>query len=153
MVKQGFVIGLVALFLFTIEPVFAQPEGQGMPGQEMSGMRKHKKMTPEEMAKKDEERIAKRLEEMTKNLGLTPEQQVQVRGIMTATSAEIRKLMQETRVIIEGFMEKDRAAIKALLTEEQQKTLEAMRPKPGEGQVPPPPGQGQVPPAPQAEGK
>ena len=148
MFKQSLVVGLAVLFLFTIQSAFAQPAKQGMPG-----MQQHKKMSPEEMVKKDEERITVRIEEMTKNLGLTSEQQVQVREIMTATSAEIRKLMQETRVIIEGFMEKDRAAIKALLTEEQQKILEAMRPKPGEGQVPPPPGQGQVPPAPQAEGK
>ncbi|MFH0940539.1 MAG: hypothetical protein V1840_01630 [Candidatus Omnitrophota bacterium] len=130
------VIGLAALFLFTmqpaLQPVFAQPAKQGMPG-----MQEHKKMTPEEMAKKDEERINARVQEMTKNLGLTPEQQAQVRDILTKTASEARKIMQETRVKIVGLMEKDRDAIKALLTEEQKKMFEAMRPKPGQGQVPP----------------
>ena len=112
----------------------------------MPGMRQHKKMTPEEAAKKDEERITARIEEMTKNLGLTAQQQAQVRGIFTNTASEARKIMQETRVKIMGLMEKDRDAIKALLTQEQQKMLEAMRPKPGQGQVPPPP-------QPPAEGK
>ncbi len=142
MLKQSYiygVIGLAALFLFTIAPVFAQPAGQGMPG-----MQQQKNMTPEEMAKKDEERINKRIEEMTTNLGLTPEQQAQVKGIISATAAEIRKVMQEARVKVVGLMEKDRDAIKSFLTEEQQKILEAMKPKPGQGQVPP---------APQPEGK
>ncbi len=141
MFKQSFVIGLAALFLFTMQSAFAQPEKQGMPGRQQ-----YKKLTPEEEAKKDEERINARIEEMTKNLGLTPEQQAQARDIFTNSAAEIRKVMQEARVKVISFMEKDRDAIRALLTEEQQKMLEAMRPKPGQGQVPPPP-------QPPAEGK
>lgn len=157
MFKQSHIYGVIvlaALFLFSmqpaLQPVFAQPSGQGMPG-----MQQRQKMTPEEMAKKDEERITARLEEMTKNLGLNPQQQAQVRDILTKTASEARKIMQETRVKIVGLMENDRDAIKALLTQEQQKMLEAMRPKPGQGQVPPQPGEGQVPPPPQppAEGK
>ncbi len=130
MLKQSFFVAVVVA-MFTIQPVFAQPAGQGMPG-----MQQQKKMTPEEMAKKDEERINKRIEEMTTNLGLTPEQQAQVKGIISTTAAEIRKVMQEARVKIQGLIEKDRDTIKALLTEEQQKLLEAMRLKQGQGQVP-----------------
>ncbi|MEK7849798.1 MAG: hypothetical protein AAB213_03130 [Candidatus Omnitrophota bacterium] len=132
MFKQSFFVAVVVA-IFTIQPAFAQPAGQGMPG-----MQQRQQMTPEEMAKKDEERINRRLEEMTKNLGLTPQQQAQIREILTQTSAEIRKLMQEAHASVQGFMEKDRAAIKALLTEEQKKILEEKRPKPGQGQVPPP---------------
>jgi len=124
------VIGLAALFLFIMQSAFAQPAKQGMPG-----MQQQQKMTPEEMVKKDEERITARVEEMTKNLGLTAQQQAQVKGILTATAAEIRSLMQQTRATIEGLMEKNREAIKALLTEEQKKIHEARRPKPGEGQA------------------
>jgi len=132
MLKQSFFVAAVVA-MFTIQPVFAQPAKQEMPG-----MQQHKKMTPEEMAKKDEERIAARIEEMTKNLGLTSQQQAQVKDILTATAAEIRSLMQETRAKVQGFMEKDREAIKAFLTEEQKKMLEAMRQKPSQEQVPPP---------------
>lgn len=135
MFKQSFFVAVVVA-MFTIQPVLAQPAKQGM-----QGMQNFRKMTPEETAKKDEERINARLEEMTKNLGLTPQQQAQVREIFTKTASETRKIMQETRVKIVGLMEKDRESIKAVLTEEQQKMLEAMRPKPGEGQAasaPPP---------------
>ena len=132
MFKQSFFVAVVVT-MFTIQPIFAQPAGQGMPGMQQQ------KLTPEEAAKKDEERLNKRIEDMTKNLGLSAEQQAKVREILTASAVEIRKVMQDARVKVISFMEKDRDAIKAFLTEEQQKTLGSMRPNQGQGQVPPSP--------------
>ncbi len=147
MVRRSVLLGMAAVFFLSITGVFAQPapqEGQGMPGMQ------HKKMSPEEMAKKDDERIAKRLDELTQRLGLTPAQQQQVKDVLTRTSAAVRQAMQETREKVKGLIEKDRDAIKALLTPEQKAKMEQGpqgagpgAPGPGgpgpEGQKPQPP--------------
>ena len=114
----------------------AQPQGQGKPGMQQPMMMR---MTDEEIAKRDEERINARVDELTKKLNLTPDQQAKVREILEKTTAQIRAFAKELREKAMDLMEQDREAIKALLTPEQKPKMEEMLQ--GPGQEPPAPPQ------------
>lgn len=138
MVKRSVIAGVIAFFMFTVvswgfaQP--AQPQGQGKPGMQRPMM----KMTDEERATRDEERINARVDELTKKLNLTPDQQVKVREILEKTTAQIRALAKELREKAISLMQQDREAIKALLTPEQKPKLEETPSGPGQGTPAPP---------------
>jgi hypothetical protein len=143
MIKR-MMFGMVAVFMLSVTAAFAQ---QGQKMQQMSGkegmpcpqgQEMKKKMTFEDMAKMDEERIDKRVQAMTARLNLMPEQQAKVKDVMSKTAAQIRTLMKDMHDKIKGLMSQDKENIKALLTAEQKAEMdkEPQGPPPmaGEGQ-------------------
>ena len=125
--KRSVILVIVAGFFLVTPAIFAQPaqQGEGMQ-QGMQGMQR-KQLSPEEMAKKDEEMIANRVTELTQRLGLTAKQQQQVKEIMIKTGAAIRQVMSDAREKVKGFIKNDKEAVKALLTDEQKANLEQVR--------------------------
>jgi small-conductance mechanosensitive channel len=132
MVRRSVVLVMAAFFMLVVPAVFAEQGAPGMsPNKEMR--RGMMNMTPEERQKKEEERINQRIDELTKRLNLTPQQQAQVKDYLTKTAAQIRLIMQEASAKIKTLLEADRASIKALLTEEQKAKLEQKPQGQGEG--------------------
>ena len=139
MIKR-MVLGMVAVFMLSVTAAFSE---QGQKMQQMSQKdempcaqgkeMKNKRMTFEEMAKMDEERINKRVQEMTVRLDLTPVQQAKVKDVMAKTAAQIRQLMKDMHEEIKGLMAQDKEKIEALLTAEQKAEMDK------EPQGPPPP--------------
>jgi Spy/CpxP family protein refolding chaperone len=131
MMRRSVVVGIAAFFMFAVvswgfaQP--AQPQGEGKPGMQHPMM----KMTDEERAKKDEEKVNARVDELTKKLNLTPEQQAKVREILDKTAAQVRVFMKEASEKVKALMEQDKETIKALLTPEQKPKLEQIPQEPG----------------------
>lgn len=72
------------------------------------------------------ERRAKRVAEMTKELGLTPEQATSVDAIIHQTHDEMKALHDKTDVDVEALRQKARNDMRQLLTAEQKPKFEAM---------------------------
>ena len=140
MVRRSVVLAMAAFFMLAVPAVFAEqakaPQGQGTPGMRPNkemGFLGMKNMTPEERQKKEEERINQRIDELTKRLNLTPQQQVQVKDYLTKTANQMRIILQEASTKVKALLEADRESIKALLTEDQKAKLEQMFQGKGEG--------------------
>lgn len=144
MKRRSVVCGIIAFSMLAIPAAFAQLAPQQGKEQGKAGMmQQRQRMTPEEMAKRDEERINNRVAELTQKLNLTPQQQAQVKDILTKTSAQIREMMQQVREKVGELFKQDRESIKALLTEDQKANMGKELEGPGqEGPQPPPPPEG-----------
>ena len=126
--RRILILIMAGIFMLSVPAVFALQAKERM-GAKMGGMKHGERLSPEEMAKKDEERINARLEELTKNLSLTPEQQAKVKDIMAATSEKVREMMKDVREKVKNLIEKERKSIDAVLTEEQKANLKARHQK------------------------
>jgi len=74
------------------------------------------------------ERRAKRVAEMTKVVGLTPEQAQKVDAIIAAAHDEMKRIHDKAETDVDGVRQKARAQIREFLTEEQkQKYQEFLR--------------------------
>jgi len=112
-----------------------------------------------------QEREAKQLEELTKHLSLTADQQTQVKQIFADRDAKMMALHSDTatapqdkREKMMGIMKDSSASIRAILTPDQQTKYDAMMAKrkeemekhqhggPGGGDMPPPPSDAPAPP-------
>ncbi len=71
------------------------------------------------------ERRAKRVEEMTKEIGLTPEQSQKVDGIIKAAHEEMNTIHDKAETDVDGVREKARVQMREFLTEEQKPKFEA----------------------------
>jgi Spy/CpxP family protein refolding chaperone len=71
------------------------------------------------------DRRAKRVEEMTKEIGLTPEQSQKVDGIIKAAHEEMKTIHDKAETDVDGVREKARAQMREFLTEEQKPKFEA----------------------------
>jgi esterase/lipase len=76
-------------------------------------------------APSEAERRAKRLAEMSKEIGLTPEQAQKVDGIITAAHAEMKTIHDKGETDVDAVRQKARAQIREFLTEEQKPKYEA----------------------------
>jgi len=72
------------------------------------------------------ERRAKRVTEMTKELGLSEEQRAKVDGIIHGTHDEMKTIREKADADAEAARQKARAQIRELLTAEQKTKFEAM---------------------------
>lgn len=72
------------------------------------------------------ERRAKRVAEMTKELGLTPEQSTQVDQIIHGAHDEIKTIHDKSDADVDAVRQRAREQMRALLTPEQKPKFEAM---------------------------
>ena len=70
------------------------------------------------------ERRAKRVEAMTREIGLTPEQSQKLDGIIAAAHEEMRKLREKTDADMDAVRQKARAQTREFLTPEQKPKFE-----------------------------
>ena len=82
------------------------------------------KVTPPQLS--EPERRAKRIAEMTKELGLTPEQATSVDAVIHSAHDEIRGIHDKSDADIDAARQKARGQIRQILTEEQRPKYEAM---------------------------
>jgi Spy/CpxP family protein refolding chaperone len=74
-----------------------------------------------------EERVDKKMEKMTKNLDLTPEQQTAIRAILQQKFEEGQKVHEEVREKMKALHDTTQSAIQAELTPEQKEKYEAQK--------------------------
>jgi Spy/CpxP family protein refolding chaperone len=70
------------------------------------------------------ERRARRVAEMTKEIGLTPEQSQKVDAIIAAAHAEMQSIHDKAEVDVDGVRQKARAQMREFLTAEQKPKFE-----------------------------
>src|SRR5208337_3002006 len=78
-----------------------------------------------ETAPSEPERRAKRMAEMSKEIGLTPEQAQKVDGIIAAAHVEMKTIHDKSETDVDAVRQKARAQIREFLTEEQKAKYEA----------------------------
>jgi hypothetical protein len=71
------------------------------------------------------ERRAKRVEDMTKDIGLTPEQAQKVDAMLLKAHTDIKQIHDKAEVDIEAVRQAKRAEMRTFLTEEQKPKFEA----------------------------
>jgi Spy/CpxP family protein refolding chaperone len=86
--------------------------------------RRHAETNPYMQALSEPERRAKRVAEMTKEIGLTPEQSQKVDAIIAAAHAEMKAIHDKAETDVDGVREKARAQIREFLTAEQKTKYE-----------------------------
>lgn len=120
MLKRFVIVSSVVAFMLGATMFFA--EAQAQPTQRLE----RKALTAEQVAKMDEERVDQRIEVMTKDLGLSADQQKNIKAILVKTNAEIRKILDQAQVSVNNFMKSDSERIKALLTDAQRAKLDQL---------------------------
>ena len=75
-------------------------------------------------AQSDAERRAKKLAEMTQEIGLTPDQSQKVEGLIAEAQREVRGIHDQSDAQVDAVRTKTRDAIRVFLTEEQKPKFE-----------------------------
>jgi Spy/CpxP family protein refolding chaperone len=117
MFKRSVVFGAAVLFLLSVPVVYAQQDVKASP---------EKQATKPPVARVEDGRVNARVEELTKKLNLTAEQQQKVKDILAQTSAAVRTIMKEAREKTRELMSKDNENIKTVLNDAQKKLMEKM---------------------------
>jgi esterase/lipase len=78
-----------------------------------------------EVVPSEAERRAKRVAEMSKEIGLTPEQTKKVDGIIAAAHEEMKTIHDKSETDVDTVRQKARAQIREFLTDEQKPKYEA----------------------------
>jgi len=74
----------------------------------------------------ESERRAKRVADMTKEVGLTPEQSQKADDIIREAHSEMKGIREKAESDVDGVREKARSEMRAMLTPEQKAKFEAM---------------------------
>ncbi len=72
-----------------------------------------------------EQRRAQKVEELTREANLTPEQRTQLEGILTQLHGEYKALHEQSEAQVDQARQKSRNEIRAILTPEQKPKFEA----------------------------
>jgi len=67
------------------------------------------------------------LEHMTKNLGLTPEQQAKIQPILDQAKPQVQAIHEDAKQKIKAIRDNARTQIRAVLTPEQQQKFDALQ--------------------------
>lgn len=86
--------------------------------------RRHAVTNPYVQALSEPERRAKRVAEMSKEIGLTPEQSQKADAIIAAAHAEMRAIHDKAETDVDAVKQKARAQIREFLTAEQKPKFE-----------------------------
>src|SRR5271157_3092682 len=81
--------------------------------------RSHVRETVSSRAESEPERRARRVAQMTKEVGLTPEQAQKVDAIIAAAHQEMKTIHDKAETDVDGVRQKARAQIREFLTAEQ----------------------------------
>ena len=79
---------------------------------------------PTTQALSEPERRVRRVAEMTKEIGLTPEQSQKVDAIIAAAHAEMQSIHDKAEADVDGVRQKARAQMREFLTAEQKRKFE-----------------------------
>ena len=88
-----------------------------------------KKQHLQEKASKIAEKVSAKLEEITKELSLTPQQQIEIREILAKSRQEYMAVLRDTKIKAKEIKVKADDKIKALLTELQKAKFRETRKK------------------------
>ncbi|MGB2676761.1 MAG: hypothetical protein WAN12_06735 [Candidatus Acidiferrum sp.] len=86
--------------------------------------RSYAAINPNVQTLNEPERRAKRVAEVTKELGLTPEQSQKVDGIITAAHLEMKAIHDKAETDVDAVRQKARAQMREFLTDEQKPKFE-----------------------------
>lgn len=81
------------------------------------------------MMKGKKDVVKARLNELTKDLNLTPEQQAKIKDIFIKSKQETKKVLEEAKAKVKEIKVESHEEIKALLTEEQKQKFQEIRKK------------------------
>ena len=119
MYKKFFIFFLAAIFIFTAESSFAA----------QAKYKSKKKSSVKAKTSVAAQKINAKLDEITKELGLSPEQQIRVKEILEKSRQEYKSVLKEAKIKTKEIKIKANDKIKSLLSEEQKEKFKETRKK------------------------